>query len=103
VANLEAGNSIAPLVRRADARDIHHLGRSNREEIESGRFSKKIESFVRAAGMSLQRTSVQRWTESLSNLGCRPPGTAFPGTTLLCLREMHGRRFTIAHVIALCA
>jgi hypothetical protein len=36
-----------------------------------------------------------------TNLGCQLAGTAFQGTTLLCLREMHDLRSTIAHVIAL--
>jgi hypothetical protein len=38
---------------------------------------------------------------SLTNLGCQLAGTAFQGTTLLCLREMHDLRPTITQVIAL--
>ena len=37
----------------------------------------------------------------LTNLGCQLAGTAFQGTTLLCLREMHDLRSTITQVIAL--
>jgi hypothetical protein len=38
---------------------------------------------------------------SLTNLGCKVAGTAFPDTTLLCLREMHDLRSTLTQVIAL--
>src|SRR6266403_2806 len=37
---------------------------------------------------------------SITSLGCQLAGTAFQGTTLLCLRKMHDLRSTIPQVIA---
>jgi len=37
---------------------------------------------------------------SITNLGCQLAGTAFQGTTLLCLRKTHDFRSTIPQIIA---